>query len=327
MINEENLETIWILLNDFFTFIENRSTGFLLYVPEVFPKILNWHFLIKQGEIEYFTKEGKSSIVLWYYSASTILDNMVKTIERRALNEKVAFPFFKYLKTHLENCKNSNVAVNRDIKYYREQLLGTFYTVFFENINESPERYEIWQDYFPPEWRVTETNLRDNKNYVSRISLNNFLRWCEERIRNPKEEFDAILDDVSLNLFPEVDPVLWAKILIFVLSPYANIKLTIERPWPFGEVGRLRTFNGVVEQDVDKFERVKEEMKKFEEVERKKTFELAFYLFKENFSKGKLENSIKDLEKLKYEKETQEEWKRLQLLDVFKSMLEFTSKN
>jgi len=327
MNNEENLKTKWILLNDFSTFLENRSIGLLLYMPEVLPKILYWHFLSWQKETEYLGEEKKLSLFMWYDSASRVLDSIVKTIELRALQERGTFHFFKYFKNHFEDYKKSNVVVNGDIRYYREPLLATFYTVFFENVNESPERYEIWDDYFPSEWKVTETNLRDNKNFASRISLNNFLIWCEERIRNPKEEFDSKLDNVSLNLFPEVKPTLWSTILIFVLSPYADIRLTIEKSLTFGDYGRMRPFSGIVEEVGDKFEKVKEEMKKFDEVEKKKTFELALYLFKEQLSKNNLENLLKELEKFKYGKETQEERKRLQLLDIFKGMLEFMSKN
>jgi hypothetical protein len=327
MNSEVNLKTILGLLNDFELFLKNRSISFLVFIPEVFPKILCWHFLVWQKEKESLNKEEETSLFLYYNEITRILDYIIEVIEERALKQKEAFYLFKYFKEHLNNNKNSYVKVNGDRKYYREDLLDIFCEVFFENVDGSPEKYGIWEHYFPIDWKIIITNLKDDNNYISIIFLNSFLEWCQERISHPKGEFDKKLEEVNRNLFPNVDPIIWAKILIFVLAPFGHVKSTIEMPWTFGYLGRIRSYSGYWGEKGEREKKIRELMNSQDQLETKNTFELTFYLFKEKFSKENLINYIEELERLKYNEDTSEERKRLSLLDVFKNMLEFMSEN
>jgi len=325
---KENLKTISKLLGDFDAFINSRSIILLMWPNEASPKILEWHFEIWKKEYKYLTKKDKLDEWSSYSEISRILDSLLQKIEERSLKEREGFSFFENFKKHAEKYKKQYIeSEDRSKKYYYvKSLFSIFYRVFFGTIESSPERDDIWEHYFPKEWKITKTNLENKENIITRISLNEFLHWARDRIWQAKEDFDRNLDDVSNNLFPEVEPVLWARILIFVFSPYGEnkVKSVIERPWNFGFVGRIRTYSGYPEDNEEEFRKKMDEMMySAEKVETNSTFELAYLLFPTQFSKENLEKYINNLKELKYGKESKEENKRLRLLGIFEEMLKY----
>lgn len=321
-------------LNDFLTFINNRSIISLVILEELFPKILEWHFKIWEKEYR-LLKEDKLDEWRDYNEISRILDIILGRIEERSLKERESFSFFVNFRKHAENYKKESIDVESEKHYYRESLLDIFYRVFFENIGNSEEKYDIWEHCFPEKWKVTKSNLEDKENIISWVSLNKFLRWAWGRICQAKEDFDQDLEEVSKNLFPDVEPDFWARILLFVLAPYGEcrVKSVIERPWNFGIVGRMVSYSSSAEENEEELFRKMEEKRKVQkETEIKNTFELVYYLAKiypefNQFSKENLKEHIKDLEKLmsQYENESKEENKRLRLLNIFTGMLRFLS--
>ena len=59
----------------------------------------------------------------------------------------------------------------------------------------------------------------------------------------------------------------------------------------------------------------------------KNTYELAILLFPNHFSKKLLQKYIEDTNKLKYPDDSEEERKRLKLLEIFQGMLDTLSQN
>lgn len=310
---EKNLNAISKLLNDFGNFINNRSIVSLVVAKETFPKILEWHFKVWQKEQAYLHNDKELEIWPDYSEIKRILGSIIEAIEERALKERESYSLFRYLKEHAKD--------RRSEERYIINLFDGFYEILFENVANSPENYDIWEHYFPLKWKVTKSNLEDKNNLISQVSLSEFMRWAQKRIWNPKDEFDKNLDDVSRNLFPEVDPIAWAKILIFSLSsidPKNRVKYVIERHWNFGCAGRFHTYSGefVISEEMEK--RASEE---------RNTFELATMLFKKDLSKESLEHYIRDLKELegKYKDDSLEETKRLGFLNIFTKMLDFLS--
>lgn len=309
---KENLRFVSKLLSDFDNFIGARSAYFLMRVDGVFKIVLEWHFEIWKKEHEYLHKEGKDKLEKWsnYSEISRILDSIFQQIEVRILKERGgSFSFFKSLKEHAEKYKTISVSSQH---HYVSSLFTIFYRVFFQNIKESPERHDIWNHYFPKEWKITKSNLENGENIISGISLQNFLEWSQERFWQSREELDQDLNDVSSNIFPEVNPILWAAILIFIFLPsYEDrIRSIVERPWTFGYMGRVRVLRD-------------EKKDKEENSEDAKTFELAYFLFEKEFSKENLARYILSLEKLSYDKDSKEESHRSRLLFIFRGMLDF----
>lgn len=324
----ENPKTISKLFGDFDTFINSRSIVLLMWPEGAFPKILEWHFRIWEKKYRYLTKKDKLEEWSNYREISRTLDSLIEKVEERAFKEGESFSFFETFKKHAEVYKGKFVESEDKSKkyYYIESLFGIFYRVFFGTIESSPEREDIWEHYFPKEWKITKNNLTGKENIISRISLNNFLSWVQKRIWQAKEDFDRNLDDVASNLFPEVEPVLWARILTFVFSPYGEnrVKSVIERPWNFGFLGRIKTYFGSPEDNEEEFSRkMSEMMSSAKKIEANDTFELTYLLFPNQFSKENLVKYINDLKELKYDKASKEENKILRLLDIFEAMLKY----
>jgi len=288
-----------------------RSTTFLIGLDGMLDSILQWHFGLWKKKHEYLGQDNKLAEWSMYSALSRTIDSIFRQIEIRALNERESYSFFKKLERHAEKYKKESVSS----RYYNESLFGTFYQVFFQNIYDSPERFNIWEHYFPGKWKITKSNLQSSENIISKISLNNFFEWSSDRIWQTREEKDFPLDDASRNLFPEVDPILWAKVLIFIFSPYSEDRLraVIERPWNFGFFGRVKVYFGPQEDETIRIYKGEE----------KNTFDLAYYLFKDQFSKNNLESYIKSLEQLSYPRESEEKSKRLRLHSFFTKMLDF----
>ena len=308
---DKESKTISKLLNDFANFINNRSIMFLGVRKVVFPKILQWHSKVWHKERAY-SKQKKLERWSVYDEVLRALDSIIKRITERVLKKRESYSFFRHLKSHSDIHKNE--------EEYLTHLFTIFYHVYFENVESSPARYNIWKRCFPLEWKITKSNLQDENNYISAMSLYQFLPWAQERIWKSEEELDKKLNEISNNLFPEVDPIIWSKVLIFRFSPHDpnnRIKSVIERPWNFGQVGRAKMYWGHPEGSQPQM------MKSQRESELRNTFELAIMLFKDTFSKESLESYIKNLEEMKYEEDSSEEKKRLILLDIFTKMSNF----
>jgi hypothetical protein len=319
----ESQKTVFKLLSDFTTFIEKRSTSFLLVFREVLPKVLDWHFKTWGKEQVYLQKNDKSDKWLYYNALLRNIEELIGKIEERALKEGDGYSFFQDFKKHVSEHKEEIDSVDKKT-YYIEELFGVFYQIYFENTSTS--KGDIWRHNFPKEWKITKANLESQ--IEARISFNNFLSWAGERIQSVKEEFDDKLDDVSRNLFPELEPLAWARILIFLYSPYGEIRVKsmIERAWNFGR-GRSRGYSFSVEEDEKEVEkRMKQMVELQENTEKEKTFEFASLLFKQQFSKEKLEKYIADINQLIYAIDSKEDLKKQALLSLFQEMLQFMNK-
>jgi len=326
----ENLKTISKLLNDFYNFINNRSIAALN--EDIFPKILDWHFKIWQKKYKLLGKKDKLSERSNYNEILRILNDIVSNIEERSLKEKMAYSFFEHFEKHTEHYKKKLVENNKKRYYYRNSLFSIFCRVFFENVVKSPEKYDIWEDYFPEGWKIKKSNYE--KNIITRELCNKFLQWARDIVLSDKKELARDLGDISSNLFPEVEPSLWiAILLLFVYSRYKDNRMKmkslieIEHSWDFGPIWRVR-IRGLSISNGESIRKMDEVMQVIDEAETKNTFELAFQLFKEQFSKENLEKYLKSLRELEpeYKEEPEKEKKRLYLLYAFNKMLKFLIK-
>jgi len=324
---KNSLEITSKLLNDFYNFINKRSI-ILLVVPEnTFPKILEWHFKVWQNKYIYIKKiiedKDKSKSSFNYIEILRVLHSILSNIEERSFKEQEAFSFFIHFKKHAEKYKDELVG-NGNKHYYISYLFDLFYKVLFKYIEKanSSEMDLFWDQCFPEEWKISKTNLVDKENNLfSNLSLRCFINWAVHRTRQTKEEKDFVLGEVLSNLFPEVEPNLWAEFLIFVFSGSKNrVKLAIEKPWDFGFIDRVKIYPGEIGS-----EEINRKISEDREKDKQKTYELAHYIFKE-FSKENITKYIKEIENLKYQLESPEEDRRLKLLNIFKEMLSYISK-
>ncbi len=313
----EKLKITSKLLEDFNTFVDNRSTIFLAILPEFFPKVLEWHFTIWKKEYELLSKQDKLHEWSSYSEVSRALDSVLKKVMERTLKEGHSFSFFKSLKTHVEKNKEKFVDGEDNKKfYYVESVVPIFYSTLTDNIKTSPERHDIWDHYFPPDWKVTKDNIEKKGNSISRVLLNNFLEWSRSRFWSSSEndKYDEVLDEMASNLFPSVEPILWAKLLTLLMRSWTDdnrMKSLVEKGPNFGFVSRI--FSGFVESQEKTTNVWHEQMKSQENA----TIDLALFLFGQYLTKETLNKFIIDLGKLEYGKESREEVRRKDYISIF----------
>jgi len=308
------------LLNNFYSYINNRSIV-LLAVSDDCLKIMQWHFNMWQRKNEY--KDQKIRERTNAYIILRKLTSIVQSIEERALREEESWSFFENLKRHMEIYgKKERTIKNGRVEYYAEYLLKVVYFIFFkvmENIEDFSKRYDIWE-CFPNKWKVTKNNYQSC--LESRISLDYFLKWAQARIQYAEKDRNDFLDETIENLFPEVDPITWSRILLFIYHPYTSnseIRSVIEKKWHFGHISRIYSGMGVRDGDIQK------ELEGKIESDIKSTYELAFFLFEKIFTKENLEKYVEELKKLEltYNKDSMEEKHRVSLLNIFIGMLNY----
>lgn len=317
----EKLKATSKLLEDFNSFVDNRSTIFLVILPEFFPKFLEWHYSLWEKEYQLLSKKDKLHEWSTYSEISRALDSILKKVEQRTLREGHSFSFFKSFETHVEKYKDKFVDGEANKKfYYVESIIPIFYLILVESIKTSPEKHDVWDHYFPPAWKITKENIQKQENYVSRVLLNNFLQWAQSRFwdSTEKDKFDEILDEISSNLFPSVEPTLWAKLLTLLLRPWADnnrMKSLVEQGTNFGFVSRIMV------GDYVSTEQSSNELHNHMESQGNATLELVLFLFKHEFTKDKLNDFISQLKVLEYTDDSREDARRKGYIAIFEKMI------
>jgi hypothetical protein len=325
--HKKNLEILSNLLDGFRNNIDNRSTFFWSFSEEVYLRIFDWHFRVWNEEQSHLSQNQNATLTYQYFQIKYILGSIIQNMEEATLKRKEDFHFFRCFEKHINSHKEDYTEVQSEKSYYAKELLENFYNILFEAVVDYPTELYIWEDCFPNDWKITRNKIATGR--IAKISLNRFLAWAQERIINPGKEYDDKLDVVVKNLFPDVEPTIWAKILIFVFSPYGESKLrsVIERHWNFGYIGRIRTYTGSTEDSETDFNnKMNDIMKSERERETRNTFELGSVLFNEQFSKESLQKYMEELDKLEYQKDSEKEHKRKSLLHIFSGMLEFLNR-
>lgn len=322
----EDLETLKVLLNDFLILIDNRATIFLVINKKVLPKILEWDLAIWKNKWQSF--QGKSNDRINWHELSNTSESTILKIGERAIREKqylFTAAFLKNFQKHLEAHKEDSIQIGTRTLHYREYLFAIFFKLLieFEEADNLSEKEYMWSS-LPAEWKITKKNLEDKTNLFAYISLHEFINWASIRIQMGKD-FDPQLNDLSINLFPEVDPRVWTIILTFcylIYDPSNRVKSVIEQPWSFGYDFSATVFS------LSAGETIKEKIKSMElqkETERKiktqKAYELGILLFPNILSKELLVKYVQELSDLKYTEDSTKDHKRLEMLKIFNEIL------
>ncbi len=320
--NENHWRNLPILLEGFQSNIGNRNKVFIVVFDEFFPKILEWHFCLWNEQYLRFAKgyvRNSSQIKEEYISNSYDLTiSIIKYVTSEALIGTVGHPYsyFNHLDIHVDKYQSMSIQGNNHKYIYLESL--PIYNDCLTLIPRSNSAYDIWKSFFPTSWKITKENLE--KNTISKIWLNLFREWTQSRIWNGTE-WDRDLEEISKELFPEVEPHLWAKIFTFVIRPFggnSKVKFMIENKVIFGYAGRMMVGSG------DDFE---EEFRKSSKIQEQKTFELAIFIFRNYFTVENLQKWIKEAEDLDYSEVDEHYVSKIDLLEIFKALQEEVLKN
>lgn len=181
----------------------------------------NWHYY---GRIFDITTRAWKNLEENYHEATKsnfygIQRALVRIIEKLVIygieNQSYTdLPFEKLSKLIFSLNEESQV------KFFRQFDIET---VFFNKIPEQDYANEIWEDYFPEEWKSTYNNLVEKPNPVSIHIYNSFMRWAQGRFFKDKP-YDKNLDDVAVNLFPGLDPIMWARLIEYRYAAWVDDK-------------------------------------------------------------------------------------------------------
>jgi hypothetical protein len=325
----ENIELTIKLLGDFKKNMDKRADFFLNL--KVLPKLLEWHFEIWSRDTKLLGDANEAeTLELWakYSELSNLLDSIYADIEEKVLSISGmdAFMFFDATAKHLSKYKNKAIKVKESEHYYAENLLAVFYRIFFKKIYSAPGRFDIWRHYFPEEWKIKSNSVKES--VIQRVTLKEFLEWIAPKIS--QKEPDLSLNDVSSNLFPEVDPVWWGTIIIFLMSPFDpndRVRYVIEQEWIFSG-SRIISFSGYSDDKIEIEKQFENYRNSLEKEEKEKTLELVVELtkivpiFYHTFSKDNLKKFIAEAVflQLSYQEDKDKEIKRRRLLEIFESL-------
>jgi hypothetical protein len=308
LVNNDSLDMLMRYLQIFNEFIDKRSLYDSVIFRALFPRLLEWNFLFFKRE----NQEKEIDTKRWYiiYEIETNLKRLIERFVLSSLQKANSFLLFKILKEQTNG---------KDVNFLKSLFSQSICSIMFENVVNSNQHYDIWNHYFPNEWKITKETLEDPDNIMSRIWLRNFFQWAPNRILSVEEgnDFDEKLDDVAKELFPSVEPIMWAKILTFLFRPWSNnyrIKSLVEKRPNFGAFGRVYTSWDSEGKAEDSFFKAIEEQSQA-------TIEIALILFPSQFTKVKLEKFITELNALKYDDGMSEESQRRSFVSLFEKMI------
>ncbi len=226
-----------------------------------------------------------------------------------AVKSTVAYIFFDLLKKH----------VNGKPEVYLNYLIfRAISCAFLENVTQSSQASNIWDEWFPKEWKITKENLTHKDTtikYIANMWLQMYFNWALDKIFINKENIDRKLDNVTSNIFPSVDPILWANIILLVFCPFDNvddkIQYVLANSPSFGFMGRLIPFNGSFDDKA-----AVETAHKYEQ----DTFELAILIFKSRLSKDNFTN-VKDALEAKIYTEEKDKYRQHKYIKILQGLL------
>jgi len=232
------------LLQGFCAYIEKSNIMGLTFEGGIFSKILSWHEQCWLKETEFLIQEINSPGNLYggYSQITNVLDVLLKMLTIKAVSNYNSYGYFHLFSKHLDSYIEIKVIGPIHTYLYMENFLAQFYHVLFKEIGEAVDKYDIWDHYFPQALKVTKNNLTGNKSLLSNISLMQYINWAETRLwRNGNNEIDLVLEEVSKNLFPDVEPYSFAMLITFMLRPFGEnrVKSLLDSPRTFGYMGRI----------------------------------------------------------------------------------------
>lgn len=296
------------LLRDFNSNIDSRDSIFLLIFDDFFPRILSWHNEIWKKEYNLLGDNDDLNIWAGYSELSSQLDFIIQKIIERALNGRESFILFKHLKSHLnEHCEDV-IKKNGHDYYYLSNLM--IFRALLEKISDASESYDIWNHYFPEDWKITEANYKES--IVARFWWHYYCDWAVSRISTNNEKGDRQLDQVSEGLLPGINPITWAIILTFAVRSWGGDRMKSLIEWQ-------RNFGFIVSGDgsYHSEETFWDDFKK--EIDEKEDYTIGLACFILGGSFRDIDQHLKGLEELRFEDKDKENY-RLEILGIFKKI-------
>jgi len=242
-----------------------------------------------------------------FYSGKIITDIEKITLESR--QEILQDIFF----SEIEEFINKNLKEEKIIKFLFPEIVKTL----FENIDTDSF------NGLPRSWIITSETIEAD-NLVSYTLFDFFLKWVQEKLDEPIENFnDTQVDTIVEKLFPGVELRTLSNFLVLFFSYRKGYPMdwAVKTKWGFGKISLVSFFYG------EDLEKNREELlnKKIEE-QRNKAFQLIATLIKKNWIYIPLEKYKIELENLKFDQESPEEYGRKEYLELVTKVIELLQK-
>ncbi|MDD4110972.1 MAG: hypothetical protein PHS54_05445 [Clostridia bacterium] len=244
----------------------------------------------------------------WHYFGGEFFQSVIKILLKDGHGPYQLFTSFK---KHIdESLKKLEEIENKEEKdkydHYITGLFASFCPTFFNEINSSPSNYNIWENDFPKEWKISTTNT---KNEIPGVILHEFIQWSRDRIfkKDSEENYDKDLSDVINGIFPNVHSSLFTSFLRLFFS--SEIKYALEKEANFYILGVSVSWSGSIEEsDEDRDIRLAEMMREEEISQKNETLQIIFryfhfwqtlMIYKDNLSEDEFKdwNSYTELER------------------------------
>ncbi len=257
----------------------------------------------------------------WHYFGGEFFQAIIKVLLK---DEHGPYQLFSLFKKHIEENekKLDKIEDEKEKEKYWQYITGLFVSfcpTFFNEIDNAPSNYGIWEHDFPMEWKITIAN-KDSK--MSRVVLHEFLQWSKDRIfkKDKDENFDKGLTEVINGVFPNVQSSLFTAFLMLFFS--SGIKSALEKEPNFYISGLSVSWSGSVEESKeDQGKRLVEMMQVKEISQKEETIQIILNLNFFGRYWEKLKITLDDSNKAVWEKADDKE-RELMLKKARKEKLE-----
>ncbi|MDD4902763.1 MAG: hypothetical protein PHE24_06555 [Patescibacteria group bacterium] len=241
---------------------EKRIQSF--FSQKYFPTFRDWALKLYKK-----TNTKRERFWNWHYFGGEFFQAIVKVLLKDGSGP---YQFFSSFKKHIEESEKKLDKIKDEeekgkYRRYVTSLFASFCPTFFNEIDNAPSNYGIWEHDFPAEWKITIAN-KDNR--ISHVVLYEFLQWSRDRIfkKDDKDNFDKDLTEVINGIFPNVHSSLFTAFLMLFSS--SELKYALEKEPNFYILGVSVSWSGSVEESKEGRDKRLNEMMRAEEISQKK---------------------------------------------------------
>ena len=215
----------------------------------------------------------------WHYFGGEFFQAIIKALLK---NGHGPYQLFSSFKKHVEESleKFNKITDEEEKKKYDHYITGLFASfcpTFFNEIDNAPSNYSIWEHDFPKEWKISTANTKSG---IPGVILHEFLQWSRDRIfkKENKENFDKDLTEVINGIFPDVHSSLFTAFLMLFFS--SEIKYALEKEPNFYILGVSVSWSGSIEEsEEDRDKRLAEMMRAKEISQKNETIQIILRYF------------------------------------------------
>jgi hypothetical protein len=311
LIENKNYLIIEKLIDGFNLHLDKRTPTAVLISENLLKSFFNIHKISWQESHQLM---GSDNIDLWgnIDEVNRKVEELINEVFLLGIKNKRSHFFMKKYQENINNNLGLSVTYDKGSYNYVEQTISSFTHVLFSEQIEREEARTFWNYEFPVEWKITKLGLTNSYSLVVIQIINDYIRWLGEEFHKDNEGFKV--DNITLHLFPDIDPMVWLPLIDFSLHSFGESRVSsmIQRKWQFGLIGRIRTYTGKPSNE-----------KAFNDFknDREKTYELIYSLsyFGTIFSLSNLNKYLLELNKHKTQDNIQLRNKKW-LISVFNEM-------